>query len=409
MSKSENDELLNSLSSRIFSLLVDDLVMDAALQAHRDAAKSRAVCANCGTCCSAVRTPGQSGLASPCKASMLSRSGTPSMSDSRGGNGTPGKEGVLYLECVNCQRQIASSRYAPHLSSCMGLSSSRRAAVRGSAKAKQSAERERSLSPGSDVAALSEDSQPLKNKAKSKSKKKDEAEFSLKRKRPTSPQPSPKKPKPKPAGTSAANSPRFKNPTIPPPVSRPASSARLGPHSRRPSSQPVPSASPAQQSHAFKKSQSKVPSKLRESSTVSFERSSSPETSLGSFRSPPMAHQTVGGTWGAAVNGGKGPGNVGKLAGNGGRVVANGSKMAANGRVAPGAKGGAAGSRPAGSGPPKAAGTGPPKRMNATQVRQQVPVPVPVPMPAPAPKPHFAFDEDEGDETGSSTDSSSSS
>ena len=36
-------------SSRIFSLLVDDLVMDAALQAHRDAAKSRAVCANCGT------------------------------------------------------------------------------------------------------------------------------------------------------------------------------------------------------------------------------------------------------------------------------------------------------------------------------------------------------------------------
>lgn len=37
---------------------------------------------------------------------MLSRSGTPSMSDSRGGNGTPGKEGVLYLECVNCQRQV---------------------------------------------------------------------------------------------------------------------------------------------------------------------------------------------------------------------------------------------------------------------------------------------------------------
>ncbi|KAL1762415.1 hypothetical protein FB107DRAFT_253577, partial [Schizophyllum commune] len=376
--KSENDELLNSLSSRIFSLLVDDLVMDAALQAHRDAAKSRAVCANCGTCCSAVRTPGQSGSASPCKASMLSRSGTPSMSDIRGANGTPGKEGVLYLECVNCQRQIASSRYAPHLSSCMGLSSSRRAAVRGSAKAKQSAERERSLSPGSDAAALSEDSQPLKNKAKSKSKKKDEAEFSLKRKRPTSPQPSPKKPKPKPAASSAANSPRFKNPTIPPP-----------------------------QSHAFKKSQSKVPSKLRESSTVSFERSSSPETSLGSFRSPPMAHQTVGGTWGAAVNGGKGPGNAGKMAGNGGRVAANGSKMAANGKVAPGAKAGATVSRPAGAGPPKAAGTGPPKRMNATQVRQQVPVPVP--MPAPAPKPHFAFDEDEGDETGSSTDSSSSS
>ncbi|KAL1691944.1 hypothetical protein GGG16DRAFT_124508 [Schizophyllum commune] len=393
MSKSENDELLNSLSSRIFSLLVDDLVMDAALQAHRDAAKSRAVCAN-------LRTPGQSGSASPCKASMLSRSGTPSMSDSRGGNGTPGKEGVLYLECVNCQRQV---RFGPRVreSEVSGTCTSR--VARHSCTFRQSAERERSLSPGSDAAALSEDSQPLKNKAKSKSKKKGKPH------QPTSPQPSPKKPKPKPAGTSAANSPRFKNPTIPPPVSRPASSARLGPHSRRPSSQPVPSASPAQQSHAFKKSQSKVPSKLRESSTVSFERSSSPETSLGSFRSPPMAHQTVGGTWGAAVNGGKGPGNAGKMAGNGGRVAANGSKMAANGKVAPGAKAGATGSRPAGAGPPKAAGTGPPKRMNATQVRQQVPVPVPVPMPAPAPKPHFAFDEDEGDETGSSTDSSSSS
>ena len=101
-----------------------------------------------------------------------------------------------------------------------------------------------------------------------------------------------------------------------------------------------------------------------------------------------MAHQTVGGTWSAAVNGGKGPGNAGKMAGNGGRVAANGSKMAANGKVSPGTKAGAAGSRPAGAGPPKAAGTGPPKRMNATQVRQQV---VPVPMPAPAPKPHFAF------------------
>ena len=104
-----------------------------------------------------------------------------------------------------------------------------------------------------------------------------------------------------------------------------------------------------------------------------------------------MAHQTVGGSWGAAVNGGKGPGNAGKMAANGGRVAANGSKMAANGKVAPGTKAGAAGSRPVGAGPPKAAGTGPPKRMNATQVRQQVPVPVPVPMPAPAPKPHFAF------------------
>jgi len=57
-----------------------------------------------------------------------------------GGNGS--KDGTILLDCVNCQRQVrsvfasmdwinvvqvASNRYAPHLASCMGLSSARRA------------------------------------------------------------------------------------------------------------------------------------------------------------------------------------------------------------------------------------------------------------------------------------------
>jgi len=65
------------------------------------------------------------------------------------------KDGNLYLECVNCSRQVrlptfcvvrlnsqvthpqvASNRYAPHLSNCMGLASARRGAVRGNAKSK---------------------------------------------------------------------------------------------------------------------------------------------------------------------------------------------------------------------------------------------------------------------------------
>lgn len=65
-------------------------------------------------------------------------------------------DGNIYLECLNCQRQvsrndskandatltrgvskIASNRYAPHLSSCMGLGTGmRRGATRGSAKSK---------------------------------------------------------------------------------------------------------------------------------------------------------------------------------------------------------------------------------------------------------------------------------
>lgn len=62
------------------------------------------------------------------------------------GAGNGSKDGTILLDCVNCQRQvrrrlltqfksmiwinvaqIASNRYAPHLASCMGLSSARRA------------------------------------------------------------------------------------------------------------------------------------------------------------------------------------------------------------------------------------------------------------------------------------------
>ncbi|KIY51383.1 hypothetical protein FISHEDRAFT_71008 [Fistulina hepatica ATCC 64428] len=205
MPKSEKDEMLSILSKRIFSAMVDDLVMDAALQAHHDVAKSRAVCSVCNTRCGLgepkicfrqqslhqTYTP-QAHASSPSTSQASCGPGTPSASASKAtnGTGTPSSskaDNIIYVTCSNCSRQIASSRFAPHLSSCMGLASARRAAPRAVTKAKVPSEAGRSISP-SDMGFSSDDDRPLKNKARFKSKQTDEAEFSLKkRKRPSSP------------------------------------------------------------------------------------------------------------------------------------------------------------------------------------------------------------------------------
>ncbi|KAG7099472.1 hypothetical protein E1B28_001321 [Marasmius oreades] len=251
--KQEKELFLSGLVTKIFCAMLDDIVMDSAIQAHNEVSRSRAVCVVCGTRCNAVHVPGSSKLATS------SRAATP-MAEGNSLNGAttsiPGstpssvKDGNVYLDCVNCYHPIASNRYAAHLSSCLGLSSARRTANRGSIKSKQS-DAGRSNSPASEIGNISEDdeSKPsAKGKMKSKGKRADEAEFSMKRKRPISPQVSPNK-KPKPKGLS--------------PLKKAGSSgvvlSSLG-------------------------SQSKVPSKLRDSSTAPYpgstsssSRSSSPD------------------------------------------------------------------------------------------------------------------------------------
>ncbi|KAF9270472.1 hypothetical protein L218DRAFT_952589 [Marasmius fiardii PR-910] len=234
--------------------MLDDIVMDSAIQAHNEVSRNRAICEVCGTRCNAVHVPGSSKLATS------SRAATP-MAEGKSLNGTtsstPGstpssvKDGNIYLDCVNCNRPFASNRYAAHLSSCLGLSSARRNANRGSIKSKQS-DPGRSDSPPSETGNISDEDEgklSAKGKIKPKGKRADEAEFNLKRKRPISPQVSPNK-KPKPKGPSPLK--KSGSPSA-------ALSSSLG-------------------------TQSKIPSKLRDSSTAPFtgsasssSRSSSPD------------------------------------------------------------------------------------------------------------------------------------
>ncbi|KAJ7786086.1 hypothetical protein B0H16DRAFT_17107 [Mycena metata] len=270
MPKSQKEETLAALGTRIFSAMLEDLVMDVTLQSHHETARSRSICPVCKTRCSSVHPPTHSQVASQ---SLPSRPSTPAANGSGGtGTSTPTKsDGNLYLECVNCSRQIASNRYAPHLSSCMGLGTTRRGAARGgAAKSKQPSEAGGSSSPE----ALSDEGGTPKGKGKAKTKRPgnpmffysifvliievDEADFHLKRKRPDSPQLTPNK-KQKKQTTSGS------------PVSRIKAGNDIS---------GVPGSaqhSPSTNSH------SKVPSKLRDSSTASLvERSSTPSSRFSS-------------------------------------------------------------------------------------------------------------------------------
>lgn len=350
MPKSEREETLSALTTRIFSALLDELILDATLQSHHEVARGRAVCPVCNTQCGSVHVSGSSAGASQSGvgASATSRSDTPSSSGehktSATANGSAGTgsstptsvkvDGTAFLDCVSCGRQIASNRYAPHLSNCMGLSSSRRGAVRGNPKSKPASDPGRSPSPDSDGNISDERSHNAKGKGKAKGKRgADESDFSLKRKRPTSPQSSPNKKSKK--GKASGS-----------PVSRVKANPDLG----------MPS-----NSHysPTTKSQSKIPSKLRDSSTASFldrssasSRSSSPEgvyvatpASSLSAQSPHLATTAIG-------------------------------------------TGGNSRGRPLGTGPPR---------------RPSPPRPLAI---HPS---HFGLDVEEGEETGSSTDTSDSS
>ncbi|KIJ07931.1 hypothetical protein PAXINDRAFT_173195, partial [Paxillus involutus ATCC 200175] len=233
MSKSEREEVITGLAARLFAAMLDDLVMDAALP-HGSGSQATSQSPDTGN----GETSGGKNI-------------------SNNGTNTPTniKDGNILFECTVCKRQIASNRYAPHLSSCMGLGTGvRRGAARGTnLKTKIPIESGRSESPylGSENGNVSDDNSNGKGKGKSKSKLTDEAEFNLKRKRqPVSPQTSPVKKQKKQKTTGS-------------PVSR----LKAGLDGSGNQTLQVPS------------SQSKVPSKLRSSSTASFldrERSSTP-------------------------------------------------------------------------------------------------------------------------------------
>ncbi|KAN0100890.1 hypothetical protein V8E55_000874 [Tylopilus felleus] len=279
MSKAERDEVIAGLAVRLFSAMLDDLVMDAALQGHHEIARSRVPCQICRTRCCTVH--GGSGHLS----SQVQDAGgieAPSLASKtlpNTGTSTPTtiKDGNILFECTVCKRQIASNRYAPHLSSCMGIGTGlRRGGARATnLKTKMPIDSGRSASPylGSENGNISDDNFNEKAKSKSKGKLADEADFNLKRKRPGSPQLSPGKKQKKQKTTGS-------------PVSR-LKAGLDGP------------------ANQVSSSQSKVPSKLRSSSTASFldrERSSTPGsqssagTPIGASTSPAISAKSPAGT-----------------------------------------------------------------------------------------------------------------
>ncbi|KAH9487132.1 hypothetical protein JR316_0001201 [Psilocybe cubensis] len=342
MPKSEREETLAALTARVFAAMLEELVMDATLQTHHEVVRGKSVC----TTLHNPRTTNDNSRPS----GFGQRADTPSSTSGYDGgaskgvpNGTGAStptslkgDGAQLLECVSCQRQLAPNRYAPHLTTCLGLSTSRRGAVRGNAtKPKQSSEGGRSASPLSDGGYISEEKGTAngKNKGKGKGKKQaDEGDFTLKRKRLGSPTISPNK-KPKKGKASGS------------PVSRVKADPELS---------GFPSNSHYSPSTT---SQSKIPSKLRDSSTASFldrssasSRDSSPDGFVAG--TPSSTFSTQSPTRPIAVN------------------------KAVRGR-------------------PLAMGTGPPRR------------PISPPRPQPIHVPDYQLEIDHANETGSSTDTDS--
>jgi len=233
----------------LFEALLDDIVVDVALQSHQEVARNRRKCDVCHTHCRQVHTltlPSATVTATASQSTLGSRPGTPPR-DVGTPNGSMNKDGTVLLDCVGCGRPTASNRYASHLSGCIGIGTgTRRAAVRNAtSKSKLGSDAGRSVSPypGSENGNASDHSAPLpppgpkkkgrppKNKPKVPATSNDDGDVLSHRKRPGSPLSSPTK---------------NKKQKVSVPLARAGSNSPLAP----------PGA----------KSQSKIPSRLRESS-----------------------------------------------------------------------------------------------------------------------------------------------
>ncbi|KAF8488168.1 hypothetical protein JB92DRAFT_3130115 [Gautieria morchelliformis] len=175
------DELISSFSSKLFSAMLHEVIMDAALQSHKDILRGKSLCAVCGTRCGSAHVPEghiiKAGLSSSTSSSMPVP-GSPPSTSAAGTSIHANKEktdGNVYFECTNCQKKIASNRYAPHLSGCLGIGTgSRRGAARNAAaKNKLGADLDRGVSPlvGSDYGSPAHEVLNGKGKGKGRNKK----------------------------------------------------------------------------------------------------------------------------------------------------------------------------------------------------------------------------------------------
>ncbi|KAF8505110.1 hypothetical protein BU17DRAFT_71496 [Hysterangium stoloniferum] len=150
---------------------------------HKDVTRPTPLCAVCGTRCGSAHTQGKHANGagpSTSRGSVTLAPGSPAGNTVTAISTTPiakdKTDGNIYFECTNCQKRIASNRYAPHLSGCLGIGTGfRRGDARNaSAKGELGAEVDRGGSPfpGSDYRSPSRESINGKTKVKPKSHKK---------------------------------------------------------------------------------------------------------------------------------------------------------------------------------------------------------------------------------------------
>ncbi|KAK1923731.1 hypothetical protein DB88DRAFT_492235 [Papiliotrema laurentii] len=152
----------------IYDDMLANFVLDVAIATHRDYKRSRTVCGTCGTNCRshlpippppfslhpAAAVRGDSSSAAPSRTASPQPQAQSSQEGRAGGytagpeKGTGGSTGIgsgsgrvdssgnAFFDCLVCGRAIASTRYAPHLSSCLGLNGSTRRGAARSAAAK---------------------------------------------------------------------------------------------------------------------------------------------------------------------------------------------------------------------------------------------------------------------------------
>ncbi|KAI9633000.1 uncharacterized protein MKK02DRAFT_40380 [Dioszegia hungarica] len=173
------DEIAEAASS-LFDEMLRDLVQSITISAHREIKRGRVVCGVCGTKCRSHNPLSSTHLTAPSSQTTAPASRAPSPLPSSSSNtsgtlegrsggyttgpekGTGGSTGIgsgsgrmdasgnVFFACLVCDRQVVSSRYAPHLSGCLGFNgSTRRTASRSAATAAAAAAKAR-LGPGSE-------------------------------------------------------------------------------------------------------------------------------------------------------------------------------------------------------------------------------------------------------------------
>ncbi|THH11781.1 hypothetical protein EW145_g418 [Phellinidium pouzarii] len=268
MTRADKDAALADLSSRILSEMLGEIVMDTTLQAYKEERRSSSICRVCNTRCGQVHAhsatapvPGSSRAASPppinADGFSLTGASTPGGSNKTDGN--------VNLDCVNCQRPVASNRYAQHLATCLGVGIGvRRGAQRNAVTKTKSSANGRSTSPYVDE--VMDESRTAKGKIRAKAKSAGSLDDDPNggQKRPRTPQPSPLKKQKKGKGPpSSVPVPTTVSGTGPPRLGR-----RLAPpgSNPRPSSRLRGTPTPSVASLVSKNSRSRSPSAQTDSS-----------------------------------------------------------------------------------------------------------------------------------------------